>query len=115
MVSFDPVLGLVSTSLTIPLFCDNITEGTEYFGLTFVAVTDETEDNPIEIIPVEPTQVIVAIKDSNGMHSHECIALLCYVYPVCTSECSLAMVFNYIKIVKILKIQELWYVTVIPG
>ena len=68
MVSFDPALGLVSSVLTIPLFSDNIAEGTEYFGLTFAAVTDE--DNPIEIIPVEPTQVLVAIEDTNGTHSH---------------------------------------------
>jgi hypothetical protein len=65
VVTFDRRLGLVSSSLTIPLFSDNIAEGTEYFGLTFVAVTDETEDNPVEIIPVEPTQVLVAIKDTN--------------------------------------------------
>ena len=70
MVSFDPALILVSTSLTIPLFSDNITEGTEYFGLTFVAVTDETEDNPVEIMPGDPTQVLVTIEDTNGIHLH---------------------------------------------
>ena len=86
MVDFDPALGLLSTPLTIPLFCDNIIEGTEYFGLTFVAVTDENEDNPVEIMPVDPTQVLVAIKDNNGMHSQEYITLLCYVYPVCVHQ-----------------------------
>ena len=69
VVSFDRALGLVSSSLTIPLFSDNIAEGTEYFGLTFVAVTDETEDSLVKITPVEPTQVLVAIEDTNGMHS----------------------------------------------
>ena len=67
MVSFDRARGLASTPLTIPLLSDNIAEGTEYFGLTFAAVTDE--DNPVEIIPVDPTQVLVAIEDTNGMHS----------------------------------------------
>ena len=69
MVSFNRALGLTSNSLSIPLFSDNIAEGTEYFGLMFVTVTDETEDNPMEITPVDPTQVIVAIEDTNGMYT----------------------------------------------
>ena len=69
MISFDRAHGLVSTSLTISLFSDNIAEGTEYFGLMFVAVTDETENSPIKIRTEEPTQVLVAIEDTNGMYT----------------------------------------------
>ena len=60
---FDRDLGPRSSSLTIPLFSDNIVECTEYFGLTFVLLS---ENYPTEVIPVEPTHVLVAIEDING-------------------------------------------------
>ena len=63
MVQFNPALGPLSTSLSIPLLLDNITECTEYFALSFVAITNGDE---LGIMAVEPTMAIVAIKDTNG-------------------------------------------------
>ena len=63
VVKFSPALGPLSTSLSIPLLLDNIAECTEYFGLSFVALTNG--DN-LGIMAVEPTKAIVAINDTNG-------------------------------------------------
>ena len=64
VVQFDPSNGLLSTPLFIPLLLDNITEGTEYFGLSFVPLTGD--DSPVVVTPVDPIQAIVAINDTNG-------------------------------------------------
>ena len=63
VVQFIPALGLVSSSLIIPIPSDNIAEGTEYFGLSFVALTNGDE---LGITPVNPTMAIVAINDTTG-------------------------------------------------
>ena len=63
VVHFDPKLGLLSSTLIIPLLSDNIIERTEYFGLKFVAISGVDE---LAVIPVEPTMAIAAINDSNG-------------------------------------------------
>ena len=63
MVQFNLALGSLSTSLTIPIRSDNITEGTEYFGVSFVAITNGDD---LGIMAVEPTMAIVAINDTNG-------------------------------------------------
>ena len=62
MVGFNPALGLLSSSLTIPIPSDSITEGTEYFGLSFVAING----NNLVIMAVSPTMAIVTINDTNG-------------------------------------------------
>ena len=67
--------GLLSTSLTIPIQSDNIAEGTEYFGLSFVAITNGDD---LGIMAVEPTMAIVAINDTNG----ECSLLGVWVWVV---------------------------------
>ena len=64
VVQFNPASGPLSTSLSIPLLLDNITECTEYFGLSFVAITNVDELGII--MAVEPTMAIVAINDTNG-------------------------------------------------
>ena len=56
-------IGLASTSLAIPIQSDNIAEGTEYFALNFLVITNGDD---LGIIPVEPTMAIVAINDTNG-------------------------------------------------
>ena len=63
VVRFNPALGLVSTSLTIPIPSDNIAEGTEYFGLRFLAITN---GDHLGIMAVSPTMAIVAINDTTG-------------------------------------------------
>ena len=63
VVQFNQVLGLLSTPLPIPILPDNIAEGTEYFALSFVAITNGGD---LGIMPVEPTMAIVAINDTNG-------------------------------------------------
>ena len=78
MVQFNRVhIGLLSTSLTIPIQSDKIAEGTEYFGLSFVAITN---GNDLDIMAVEPTMAIVAINDTNGESPYlvwRCILLFC--------------------------------------
>ena len=64
VVQFSPDVGSISTPLHIPLLLDNITEGTEYFGLSFVPLTGD--DRPVVVTPVDPIQAIVAINDTNG-------------------------------------------------
>ena len=64
MVEFDRVIfGLLSTPLTIFILSDNIAEGTEYFALSFVPITNGDE---LGIMAVEPTMAIVAVNDTNG-------------------------------------------------
>ena len=63
VVRFNPILGLHSTCVTIPILSDNIAEGTEYFALSFVAISDGDD---LCVTPVEPTMAIVAINDPNG-------------------------------------------------
>ena len=63
IVQFDPALGLLSTPLFIPLLLDNITECTEYFGLSFVALSN---GNNLGIMAVKPKMAVVAIKDTIG-------------------------------------------------
>ena len=63
VVRFSPAIGLVSSSLTIPIPSDKIAEGTEYFGLSFVALTNGDD---LGIMAVEPTRAIVAINDTTG-------------------------------------------------
>ena len=63
VVQFSQDLGLVSTPLTITILSDNIAEGTEYFGLSFVAITNGEK---LGIMAVEPTKAIVAINDTSG-------------------------------------------------
>ena len=75
VVLFNPALGLLSTTLTIPIPSDNIAEGTEYFGLSFVAITNGDE---LGIMPVEPTMAMVAIIDTNGECSlTRCMGVFC--------------------------------------
>ena len=62
IVQFDPALGLLSTPLFIPLLSDNITEGTEYFGLSFVPLTGD--DSPVVVKPGDLHQALVAIQDT---------------------------------------------------
>ena len=66
MVQFNRALGSLSTPLNIPILSDNIAEGTEYFALSFVAITNEDD---LGITGVEPTMAIVAINDTNGEYS----------------------------------------------
>ena len=63
MVQFNPALGLLSKTLTISIPSDSIAEGTEYFALSFVALTNGDD---LGIMTVEPTMAIVAINDTNG-------------------------------------------------
>ena len=79
VVQFNRVqTGLVSTPLTIPIPSDNIAEGTEYFGLSFVALSNGAS---LGIMPVEPTMAIVAINDTTG----ECPLPGVWVYCLSTS------------------------------
>ena len=66
MVQFNRALGLLSTPLTIPIPSDNIAEGTEYFGLSFVVITN---GNSLVIMAVNPTMAMVAINDTNGEYN----------------------------------------------
>ena len=75
VVEFSPALGPLSTSLSIPLLPDNISECTEYFGLSFVAIINGVN---LGIMPVEPKMVMVAIKDTNGECSLPGVRV-CYV------------------------------------
>ena len=63
VVLFSPALGLVSSTLTIPIPSDNIAEGTEYFGLSFVAIT---KGDDLGIMAVEPTMALATINDTSG-------------------------------------------------
>ena len=68
VVHFHPAVGSISSALTIPILPDNIAEGTEYFGLSFVQIISD-EDNPIVITPVDPIEAIVTINDTNGEYT----------------------------------------------
>ena len=79
MVRFNPAIGQVSSALTIPIPSDNIAEGTEYFGLSFVAISNGDE---LGIMAVKPTMAIVAINDTTG----ECPLPGVWVYCLSTSS-----------------------------
>ena len=81
VVEFDHALGLLSTCLHIPLLPDNITEGTEYFGLSFVPLIHNGDR--MLITPVDPIQIIVAINDTNGEYNKHTPTHVCIIMYIC--------------------------------